>query len=108
MAYLVSLDKLQPITQEDHGVLTIVGMPPNALSINSGKEIRVQYGNRFRYDLGAQTTQMNRFKQRYREDLDLAPLISRSYRTTLPPLPLRRPLPMHFSLKKRFSRSSLS
>ena len=46
-----------PITNETAGILTIVGMPSSAPSIYAGKEVKVQFGNKFRYDLGAQTTQ---------------------------------------------------
>lgn len=44
-------------TSHSEGILTIVGMPPDARSLVSGKEVVVLYGNKFRYDLDAQTTQ---------------------------------------------------
>jgi hypothetical protein len=44
-------------TSLSDGVLTIVGMPADARSLVSEKEVVVLYANKFRYDLGAQTTQ---------------------------------------------------
>jgi hypothetical protein len=46
-----------PTTNDTGGVFTLVGMPSNARSLMSDKSIVVLYGNKFRYDLGPQTTQ---------------------------------------------------
>jgi hypothetical protein len=47
----------QPVTNQSGGVLTIVGMPASNSSLFSAKKVVILYGNKFRFDLGPQTTQ---------------------------------------------------